>query len=84
MARALIVHPNLEEEKFEEPKDVYERIEQYPRPDLIFIQAYEAMATRFHSLILHKWQHGIEMEIKRMLKTKCGGVRQLEQYTLPE
>ena len=85
VARSLIVHPKMKKYGFKEPIDVIRAVETYPLPNLIFTKAYEALAESFNLKILHKWQLGIETEIKRMLRKHYpSGLKSLEQYTQPE
>lgn len=79
------MHPALKKYGWKEPIDVTSAIEVYPLPNLIFTEAYEALAQSFNSKIIHKWQLGIEQEIKRMLKQNYpNGLKQLELFTMPE
>lgn len=75
IARSLIVHPDMKVNSFKEPIDVITALESYPRPDLLFANAYEALASRFNLLVLHEWQLGIVTEIKAMLKKHYGGLK---------
>lgn len=77
------MHPDFKKKEFKVPLDVYKELEDYPRPNLFFADAYEIIASRFNSLVAHKWQLNIINEIKSMLK-RSQGLRQLTSYTMLE